>query len=425
MPPVEAVLIGAGQRGRDSMGAYARRHPDDLKFIAVAEVDEGKRNLFAQQHTIPPERCFASYQELLAQPQLAPLCFNGTLDAMHLPTALPAMEKGYHLFLEKPMADSPEGCLKIAREAERLGRMIQICHPLRYTYFYTEVKRLLEQRAIGDVVSLSMYENVGYWHFAHSYVRGNWSVVENTGPVILTKCCHDMDLVTWLADSKVRRVSSMGSLKFFRKENAPAGVPARCTDGCPVEATCPFSAPAFYLGKNTEWPVSVISLVTTPEARRKALETGPYGRCVFHCNNTAIDHQVVCAEFENGITLDFAVRGTTFHCGRTIRVLGTEGEINGHLEKPEIRVIRYGQGTGEDQKPEIIVPGVLDGGHSGGDTGVIANFLRCYRENDYDSIRRSLAIAVEGHLLAFAAEAARKKSAVLSMEEYRECVQAR
>jgi len=419
MSVVEAVLIGAGQRGRDAFGGFALRNPEELRFIAVAEPNERKRERFAEDHGIPPQKRFESYEALLAEPQMAPLCFIATLDSMHLPVARPALKQGYHLFVEKPMADTPEGCVEIARLGREAGRMIQVCHPLRYTLFYQGIQSKLRRGAIGRLISISMRENVGYWHFAHSFVRGNWGRVEDTGPLILTKCCHDMDLAGWLAAGQAEVVVSLGGRNCFRKEQAPAGAPQRCLDGCPVEAECPYYAPSLYLGENTEWPVSVISTDSSREGRRKALETGPYGRCVFHCDNTTADHQVVCAQYANGITVDFVVRANSFHCSRTIRVIGTEGELQGRMEHSKFTLTRLTPGTGEEEKNEVQHLAVSPDGHSGGDGGVIRNFLRCYREKDFNSIQESLDIAVEGHLLAFAAEEARSRRQAIALDPYR------
>ena len=419
MAAIEAVLVGAGQRGIKAIGAFAKSFPDELKFVAVAEANKGRREYFAEEHRISPDNCFESYEELFSRPQIAPLCFNTTMDKDHLPSALLAFDKGYHLFLEKPMADTPEGCLKIAGAAQEKKRMLQICHGMRYTPFYKKVKALLSDGAIGKLVSLSMYENIHYWHFGHSFVRGNWGRVEQCGPLILTKCCHDMDLASWLAGSEVRKVSSFGSLNYFREENAPAGSPERCLAGCPVEKTCPFYAPAQYLGDWTDWPVSVISLDTGIEARRKAIEEGPYGRCIFKCGNSAVDNQTVNAEFENNVTLNFAVYANTRDGFRTIRAIGTEGELNGHLEKSEISVTRFGPGIYTELQTQTYKTEEVGGGHMGGDTKAIRNFLRCYRENDYENIERSLKIAVEGHLLSFCAEQARLNGQVIEMKQYK------
>ncbi|MCX7963709.1 MAG: gfo/Idh/MocA family oxidoreductase [Candidatus Hydrogenedentota bacterium] len=425
MKPLEAVLVGAGQRGRDAFGAFALRFPHLLKFVAVADPDEGRRQLFAQQHNIPPERCFSSWQELLERPQFAPICANATMDREHLPSALAAMEAGYHLLLEKPMAHTAEGCMEIVETARRLRRIVQICHPLRYSPFYAKVKELLAAGEIGTLTALTMVENVGYWHFAHSYVRGNWARVDRSGPVILTKTCHDMDIAAWLVDAPARRVISIGELRYFRKEFAPEGAPERCTDGCPAEDSCPFYAPAAYLGANTDWPVSAISPVDRSyEARKRALETGPYGRCVFRADNDALDHQMVLVEFANGVLFNFTVSGCTSECFRTIRALGTKGELDGHAEKREIRVDRFAQGVWPALPRHFYHTQAMYDAHGGGDTGVMKNLVRLVRSDDFAGAMQSLEIALEGHLLSFAAERARLDGVPLDMETYRQRIRA-
>ncbi|MDK2971769.1 MAG: hypothetical protein PWP23_1524 [Candidatus Sumerlaeota bacterium] len=420
MAPLEAVLIGAGERGTFGVGAFALAHPQDLKFTAVAEPDAARRERFAAWHGIPPERCFATGTELLAQGRLAPLCFIETLDRDHVEPGTRAMELGYDVFLEKPMAESPEKVLQLQATAEATGRILQICHPLRYTPFYMRVKELLGQGRIGAIRSLSMTESVGYWHYSHSYVRGNWRRQDESGPLILTKCCHDMDIAAWLADDEVESVVSLGGRIHFREENAPAGAPARCLDGCPAEETCAFFAPRMYLGARTGWPVSVISTDSSLEARRRALEQGPYGRCVYHCDNDVADHQSVSARFRGGAVLDFTVRANSHDCYRTIRIAGSEGELAGHLERNEITVRRFTAGIPEEEyRVEVHRPFIEAGGHSGGDTGVARHFVDLVRRGDRASAARSLAIAVEGHLLAFAAEEARATGSAMDMTTFR------
>lgn len=422
MKPVEAVLIGAGQRGTGVASWFAGEFPQELKLVAVADPIEEKRNAVAEKHNISPENCFESYDDLLAQPQLAPLCFNMTMDQTHLDSTKKILEKGYHLFLEKPMAHTPQGCLEIMELAKEKNLMVQICHPLRYTPFYRMVKDLIEKGAIGKPISYSLFENVGYWHFAHSYVRGNWRNSEKSGPIILTKCCHDMDITTWLSGQDVKWVSSFGILSHFKESNAPKGASDRCTDGCSVEDKCPFYAPAFYLGKGIEWPTSVISHDTSAEARQKALETGPYGRCVYKCDNNVPDHQVLSGEFEDGTTFDFAVRAHTYDCFRTVRITGTEGELNGHFEKGDISIDRFQQGIGEDHSSQHYRPEQVLGSHGGGDEKAIKNFLKCFKENDMESINRSLEIAVEGHILSFASEEARKNNVIIDVPEFKKSI---
>lgn len=419
MKPLEVVLVGAGGRGIDAFGAFALKHPEYMKFVGVAEPREERRRHFAQQHGIPEERQFASWAELFARPKMAEACVNATMDQDHLPSAVPALEAGYDLFLEKPMADTAEGCREIVRAAERTGRAVMICTPLRFTPFYSRVKEQLAAGAIGRPLAVSMVENVASWHFAHSFVRGNWGVVEKSGPLILTKCCHDMDLVCWLMDSTPVRVNSNGDRLLFHAGNAPEGAPARCTDGCPVGETCPFNAEKLYGGEFSEWPVSVISFDRSQEARRAALRTGPYGRCVFLCDNTAVDEHLVSGTFANGVLFDFAVRAHTVYPFRTIRVLGSEGELNGHAEKGDIRIQRFQAANWQDPEATTITINQDEcGSHMGGDAAGLKHFVECLRKGDRATLARGLRIALEGHLLSFAAEEARAAARTVDFAEF-------
>ena len=420
--PMTAVLLGAGGRGIGTTGSFAEKHPEKLKFIAVAEPNEGRRKKFAEIHGIPEDMQFASYQELFAREQLAPLCFNTTMDLEHLESALLALDRGYHLYLEKPMDVTPEGVLSIYKKAVEKRRVVQVCHPLRYTAFYLKIKELLDQQVIGKTVSITMVENVCYWHFAHSFVRGNWGVVEKSGPLILTKTCHDMDIAVWLAGGIPETVASFGKQSMFTRANQPAGAKDRCTDGCPHVGKCPFDAIAMYAREEfSDWPVSAISLDRSVAARRKAIEEGPYGRCVFACDNTACDEQNMLTMFDNGVHVNFAVHGNSMRPSRTIRILGTEGQLDGHLEKNEISYIRFGIIQGDDVKPVVLTEFQSDetDGHFGGDAGAVNNFLKLVTTGDYESANASLKIAVDGHLLSFISEKARAQEKVLNMEEFR------
>lgn len=419
MTPIDAVLVGAGVRGQAAFGAFALRNPGLLRFVAVAEPDGERRCLFAENHSIPDEHRFGDWREIAGRERLAPVCIIATLDHDHLEPALAMMELGYDLLLEKPMAVSPRDCAVIVEEARRLGRMVQICHPLRFTSFYTKLNELLRGGAIGRPLSFSMRENVGYWHFAHSFVRGNWRRLDTSGPLILTKCCHDMDVACWLTGRRVASVASFGGRQHFLPQNAPEGAPERCTDGCPVEETCPYFAPALYLNESLEFPSNSFSPIPSLEERRRLLPVSPYGRCVYRCDNDTIDHQAVMIHFDDGTVVDFVVTANSRRNCRTIRVIGSEGEINGHFEESEIRVTRLGQGREENNREEVIETPPLPGGHMGGDEGALRHFIDCLRRGDRETLANSLGVALEGHLLAFAAEQARVSGTTVSMEDFR------
>jgi len=327
---MEAVMVGAGSRGYAAYGAYALRHPHEIKFVAVAEPFDEKRERFAASHGIPPERCFRSWEDLLEGRQIATALVNCTMDAHHVPSTMAALKAGYHVLLEKPMATTPGDCLRLVRAAEGSRRILQICHVLRYTSFFSTLYDIVNSGRLGEIVTVEHKENVAYWHMAHSFVRGNWRRTDTSSPMLLSKCCHDLDILSWVIGRRCKRVSSFGSLTHFRPDRAGPEIPERCTDGCPIEQECPYSAMKQYLGPHIGWPVSVISVDTSYEARLEAIKTGPYGRCVYRCDNDVVDHQVVNMEFEGGLTVSFTMHGHSHENCRTMRYSGTKATLRGH-----------------------------------------------------------------------------------------------
>ena len=409
MKPITAVVLGAGSRGSIYSG-FAREHPDQLRIVAVAEPRADRRNILAEELNIPESNRFESWQDLLDRPRMADCAFVCTLDDDHTAPAIKAMELGYHLLLEKPMSNTEEECRTIVETANRTGRSLVVCHVLRYTPFYMTLKNLIEQGQIGEVTALNQIENVGYWHQAHSFVRGNWRTVRETSPMILQKSCHDMDIILWLVGKDCKRVQSFGSLRHFNSENAPEDAPKRCLDGCPHAETCPYYAPRLYMNMElTGWPVDVITTDLSEAGRRKALEEGPYGRCVYHCDNDVVDRQVVNLEFEGGAVATFTMTAFSADFSRQLKIFGTEGQITADMGTREIVLHRFW----EEKKviPMMECPEVS--GHGGGDYGILRDFLHVLREGGES--RTSAKISLQSHLICFAAEKSRKEHIVVEL----------
>jgi predicted dehydrogenase len=409
---IKVALIGAGSRGRFAYGEYARNHPNEVSFVALAEPDEEKRRRFSLDHQIPDKHQYTTWEELLSQPKLCDAVIISTSDRLHFEPALSALEKGYHLFLEKPISPNPLEVLRLEEVANRSGTLLVVGHVLRYTAYFKRLKRLLDSNAIGRPVTVQWNEYVGYWHYAHSYVRGNWRNTSESSPILLAKCCHDIDLIHWLLDSDLEKVSSFGSLSYFNEQNAPAGSVSRCTDGCLVEKDCPFSAIKWYYNDKKTFVQNAICVEQTKEARLKAIQTGPYGRCVYRCDNDVVDHQVVNFQFANGVTVAFTLSGLSYENTRTFKIMGTEGEIRGHLEKNELEVTRF------NGDREIIRPASSESGHSGGDEGIMNYFVQKIREIHSGGRPDSVKEAVKGHLSVFAAEHSRITGKTVKLDEY-------
>jgi predicted dehydrogenase len=407
-------MIGAGSRGYFAYGPYALQHPDEIRFTAVVEPHDERRRRFAAAHAIPEKRQFPTWQDLYNEGRIAQALINCTLDRMHLDSTLPALELGYAVLLEKPMANTLEGNVRLVQTAERYGRLLMICHVLRYTAFFSTLNDVIASGRLGEVITVEHRENVVYWHMAHSFVRGNWRSDQIESPMILAKCCHDMDILFWNL-GPVTRLSSFGSLFHYRSENAPEGAAKRCTDACPVADDCPWYAPRLYLHDYTGWPVSVISEDTSLEARRRALETGPYGRCVYHCDNDVVDHQTVNMEFESGATGVLFMHGHSQEECRTMRYDGTRATLRAKFA--------YGMGdtievhdhlTGHVEKVDLEAG---TSGHGGGDEGVMAAFVSAVR--DPSTALTTARESLESHLMAFAAEQARVDGTIVAMDEFR------
>lgn len=418
MEPVDVVVVGAGLRGRHTYGAYAREHPEQLRVVALAEPDPERRDAMAQEHALPKEACFDSWPELLAGPQRAPAAVVATGDDLHVAPALAALAAGYHVLLEKPMARSPEECARLVQRAERAGRVLQVGHVLRFTPFYARIAELVDSGVLGRLVHLDLREHVAAWHMTHSYVRGKFRSSNDSAPILLAKSCHDLDLLVWLAGSPTARVSCFGGRSHFRQQGAPVDAPLRCTDGCPVQAECPHDAEAFYLGPEPEiaraWPWSDVSSDPSRQARRHALERGLYGRCVYHCDNDALDHQLVALELENGSTASFALHGFAAEERRTLRVSGTRGELRGVFQEGVLEWSRTGR-LGFQQARISGSPL----GHFGGDAGLVAHFVDAVRGGDPAAVRASGRSALESHWIGFAAERARRTGRVVEMAAFR------
>ena len=460
--PVETILIGAGQRGADTYGAYILRHPDQIRLVAVAEPDAQRREKTAHQHNIPKQNQFESWEALLERPALGAAALICTQDQMHTGPTLAALRQGYHVLLEKPMATTLTDCEQMVQAAEVSGRQLHICHVLRYTDHFSRMREILLSGALGQVVNISQRENLSWWHMVHSYVRGNWRNKAQSSPMILAKCCHDLDILVWLLDSTCEMLSSIGSLLHFRPEHAPAGAPTYCLDGCPAAESCPYYAPFIYIDKiplwrsvadsskglehwatNLQlknpillkwlsrgipllrqvsdyrgWPVSVVSPTGDAESLLAALRNGPYGRCVYHCDNDVVDHQVVSMQFTSGASATLTMHGHANLEGRTTRIEGTQGELlsafNLGSSWIEVRQHRSGKRIRYDTSTSVT------SGHGGGDGALMAAFIQAVRQGDPEAARTSARQSLESHRMAFAAEESRLNNQVVHMRVVRQ-----
>lgn len=411
--PVTAVLLGAGDRGAGSYAPYALANPHRLRFVAVAEPHHVRRERFAALHAIADQSSVSDWTELLARPRLADAILICTQDTMHFEPAMAALELGYQVLLEKPMSTDPAECVRLGEADQNSPGRAIICYVLRYTPFFATIKALLDHGRIGQIISIQLTENVPLVDQTHAFVRGNWRKSSETCPMILAHSCHDMDLLTWFAGSPCRSVSSFGSLSHFRPEEAPAGATERCLDGCPHESRCPHHVSKIYLTDNVDWPASVISPDLSLIARLAALQNGPYGRCVYSCDNDAVDHQVASFEFNNNVTAVFTMCGFNGRPGRTLQLMGTAGEIRASMAANEIEVLDFATGSAE-----VIRHAISRHRYGGGDQGIMQYFVDWVRDDRGEPGLTSAFGSIESHLMALAAERSRVTGRTIKMSDY-------
>lgn len=411
--PINLAVVGAGLRSQ----GYARYATEAglARVVAVAEPDPERRETFAATYALDPGQVFTDWQEMATRPKLAEAVIIGTQDAMHADPAVAFAELGYHILVEKPMASTEADAERMTAAAEKANVLLAVCHVMRYTPYSKTLKKVLDSGRIGTIVSVDHLEPVGWWHQAHSYVRGNWRKESESTPMLMSKSCHDVDWLMYMMDRPVRKVSSFGSLTHFRPENRPAGAADRCLD-CAVESSCPYSAPRLYMKQanndgTLRWPVSAITTDSTADGITKALATGPYGRCVYDCDNDVVDHQVVNFEFADGATASFTMTAFTASGHRKSRFFGTRGSIDGDGERLTIHDFVTDEITVIDT---VSGDPTADGGHGGGDMGLVTAFFTAVATGDRSFVLSDGRTSLETHHWVWAAEHARHTGTVVS-----------
>jgi predicted dehydrogenase len=415
MPPVSLVVIGAGGRGT-GYGQWVLANPDRARVVAVAEPRQVRRDRFAAAHGLRTADVAEDWRQLAARDRFADAVLVCTQDRMHLEPVEAFAALGYHVLVEKPMGPDEQTCRRVVEATERAGVMLAVGHVMRYTPYTAAVKQIVDSGQLGEIMSVEHLEPVGFWHQAHSFVRGNWRRADLATSMLLAKSCHDLDWLQYILGEPPQRVSSFGRLGHFTRENQPEGAADRCVD-CAVEASCAYSAVRLYGGMLSRgqhrWPLDVIVDDFTPAALDDALRTGPYGRCVYACDNDVVDHQVVAMEFPGGTTATFTMTAFNEAGGRRTRIFGTRGELTGDGEM--ISVYDFIAGQTHVVTPEQMGAMSAAGGHGGGDAGLMDAFTEAVALGDSGPIKSGPDESLASHLAVFAAERARLNGTVESV----------
>ncbi len=413
--PVTAITLGAGNRGM-VYGGFAAKFTEQLKIVGVAEPNIFRNDRYAKIHNIEKVNRFDTWEDVFKRPKFADAIIISTPDNLHYAPCMKALALGYDILLEKPIAPTEKECRDILALAKKSGRIVAVCHVLRYAPYFVKMKELIAKGAIGEVISVQHFEPIEHTHMAHSYVRGNWHNSKETTPIILAKSCHDLDIIKWVINKPSLKISAMGDLKWFRKENAPEGSTARCADGCKIERTCPYSAVKEYVDLNKR--TSVFDVPTGVDRKvfiAEQLKTSNYGRCVYRMDNDQPDHYITNIQFGDSVTASFSMEAFTSYAGRRTRIMGSMGDLvgdmtelvhNDFITRKQIKLIP----KAED------IEGYKNSGHGGGDWLLARDFVQAVGQKNAALLTSTIDESIEAHIMGFMAEESRKKSKVMDIK---------
>ncbi len=402
MNKVKIAVVGLSGRGRMYIGLLDQI--ENAELVAVCDKDEEKCKFISDKYNVAG---YVSFDEFLSKGKIADILIVATNDQQHYACAIPAIKLGYNILLEKPISVNLHECEEIALCAKNNKVKVAVCHVLRYAPFYSLIKNLIDEGRVGDVVTVEATENVGYWHQAHTFVRGWGGNSKNCSPMILQKCCHDLDIIAWLVDKKCLKISSFGSLFYFNKEHAPEGSADYCVD-CKIK-DCIYNCFDYY--KNFPWSFNGFSL--NPDQQSVLSDKNcPYARCVFKCDNDVVDHQVVNMLFQNNITAQLTMTAFSAKCFRTIRIHGTKGEISGNMDQNLVTYIPYESGGISGLRPNKTEYHVDKSekelsGHGGGDIRMFKDFINNVQNGTESAGLTDINFSVMSHKMAFKAEESR------------------
>lgn len=417
MAPIKAVIVGAGHRAV-TYASYSERYPDELKIVGVADPIALRRKQMAERFGFGEEACFETAQDLANAPKFADVVINGTMDHQHVDTAVPLLETGYDMLLEKPFATNTDEMWHLADVAKKNNRRVMICHVLRYAPFYAAIREKVAQGVIGKVMNVQTIEHVSYHHMGVAFVRGKWNRKDLChSSMLMAKCCHDLDLIMWMMSGiNPVQVSSFGSNMYFNEAHAPKDAGTRCMVDCPIEEECLYSAKKHYIDHPKRWSFYVWDTLEhienpTLEQKIESLKTtNPYGRCVWKCDNDVVDHQSVAIEFENGATATHNMVGGTAKPSRAIHLLGTEGEIQGVFEDSRFVIRHIDPRPGceyAEEEVDLKTGGDMHGafgGHGGGDLRLVGDFVKLVRGEETSLSCTVIDDSINGHWVGFCAD---------------------
>jgi len=367
-------VIGCGGMGMAIVNRVLERNPR-LRVHGIFDPDE--RSVRRALEAIDPKpRVYDNYPDLIRAPEVQWVMI-ASWNCFHREQTVAALEAGKHVFCQKPLATTLEDCRAMNEALKKSGRLFNIGFTLRYSPHYRRIKQLLDEGAVGRIISMEFNETLNFNH--GGYIMGDWRRLRKyAGTHLLEKCCHDIDLVNWMVGSRARRVASFGGLDFFipgneynraRIGNSPDGKPAYAT-----------------------WP-------------------GLVGKNPFTSDKDIIDNQVAIIEYANGVRATFHTNCNAGIPERRMYILGSEGAIRADVLTGQIQLNRIGfDAPLEDRSTEA------SGGHGGGDDLLADELVASMLHHTPPSV--GMTEGIESAVTCFAIDDAMEAGRVVDVEPY-------
>ena len=407
---IKVAIFGCGNRG-NFYGSYAKEKPNYMKVVQVVDSNKTALEYAKNYYGLNDEDCFLSFEEWLKAPKKADAILNCFMDKYHIETTMPLFKMGYDVLLEKPICNNPEELIALMDESKKYNKTLMVCHVLRYTPFYSRIKKIIDSKELGDIVTIEMAEHVYLPHMMSSYVRGKWRSESECGsPMIMAKCCHDTDLMCFFnSDAKPVYVTCFGERTQFVPSRKPKDATDKCLT-CPHMKTCQYSC-YWYLENKAQDPIVFNNAVegkrwdevTIEDKKKVFMESDSLGKCAFDGPQDLVDHQTTAVDFSNGVTATLTMVGGASYPCRTIHIILTKGELYGMFESNKLHVMKYDM-TKFSRTTKTLYLGNVGIGHGGGDMRLIADFIEYLRTGKKSISQTRIENSIDGHLLGIGAD---------------------
>jgi len=407
MEKVKLAIIGTGLRGAYTYAPLIAKYKDKCEIVAFVENKKGRRDLFLEKYPVDKDMVFDNLNDFIAHDKLADAVIISHYDLLHYDTAQVLLVKGYDVLVETPVANSLDGLVHLKEYSlKNKDRLFMVAYNNRYSSFYTKLKEIVDDKKLGDLINISYNVDIGYQNFVHNYVRGNWRITSDTATIMLTNSCQDIDMMINLSKGKCQKVSCFSDLRIFNWENFNTKMSENCFR-CSEEESCPFSAKKIYLQEDKLINNSV-HINPTKDNLEAILKQGPYGKCVFYCDNDVCDNLTSIFKFDNKVTSNFNINAFTKESDKKIRLFFKEGEVEASFKQKEIKIKSF---LNTDEK-------IIKLDQENTDEKLFLDFIDRVKNKNYKSCISDVGSVIESHVATFAAEFANVSETVVDVKSF-------